>query len=136
MKKSLLISLTFIVILLLSSCSPQKRLNRLLRAYPELVASDTILVKDTLLAWSYDTTSVFLPGDTLIIQKENTTVTILRYDTDSVRVFVEADTIYMEKKVPVEKVVIVESKKKDKTSLYLLAVLFGVIVAMIIQVRK
>jgi hypothetical protein len=136
MKKSLLISLTFIVILLLNSCSPQKRFNRLLRAYPELVASDTILIKDTLLGWSYDTTSIFLPGDTIVVNKENTTVTIHRYHTDSVKVFVETDTIYMEKEVVVDKVVMVENKKKDKTSLYLLAVLFGVIVAMAIQVRK
>lgn len=53
---------------LILSCSPQKRLNRLIEKHPELVTHDTITVQDT----------VVLPGDTLVMWRE-TSFTV--YDT-------------------------------------------------------
>lgn len=50
------------------ACSPQKRLNRLIARHPELVRTDTIVVRDTIL----------LPADTLIQWK---TWEITHFDT-------------------------------------------------------
>lgn len=57
--------------LLLFSCSPQKRLARLVSRHPELVRTDTVVVRDT----------VLLPADTLVKWRE-TSFTV--YDTVTV----------------------------------------------------
>ena len=100
-------------ILFLFSCSPQKRLNRIVRKHPELVKTDTIVVRDTI----RDTISVTTElvkldtifslseiHDTITITKDNLTIRYY-YDTvhDKVYISGECDTIFLE--VPYEKIV-------------------------------
>jgi len=102
---------------LLISCTPQKRLQRLVKNNPELIRVDTIhfvdtiqhvteeVHKDTVIA-NFSTFK-----DTLIINKDNLTVkTYYNFTTDSIYIFGEcdSDTLYIpyEVKIPVEKVVV------------------------------
>lgn len=102
-----------ILIALLFSCSPQKKLNRLIKKYPELVKTDTILVRDTIRDTINITTNLTRVDtvfsfsqvfDTITITKDNLTV---RYYHDTVydKVYIsgECDTIWVE--VPYEKIV-------------------------------
>ena len=105
-----------IYILLLSilfSCSPQKRLKRLVRKHPELITVDTIVVRDTIRDTINITTelvkldtifSLDEVHDTIVITKDNLTV---RYYHDTVhdKIYIsgECDTLWIE--VPYERVV-------------------------------
>ena len=105
--------LVIILMALFFSCSPQKRLNRLVKRNPELVRTDTIVLKDTIRdTISFTTDLVHL--DTIISIKEfYDTVTIIKdnltiryyYDTIEEKVYLEGqcDTIWIE--VPYEKIV-------------------------------
>jgi len=103
---------------LLYSCSPQKRLNRLIKKYPELteVSIDTIKVRDTIYIENYDTTvlSSIIKHDTTIIVNNDRTFARYYYDTLRQEIFHEieciGDTIHYYKEVPykVEKVVFKE----------------------------
>jgi hypothetical protein len=101
------------LIVLLFSCSPQKRLNRLIKKHPELVKIDTIVVRDTIRDTVNITTNLTRVDtifsfnqvfDTITITKDNLTV---RYYHDTVhdKVYIsgECDTIWVE--VPFEKIV-------------------------------
>ena len=101
------------LIVLLFSCSPQKRLNRLIKKHPELVKIDTIVVRDTIRDTVNITTNLTRVDtifsfnqvfDTITITKDNLTV---RYYHDTVhdKVYIsgECDTIWVE--VPYERIV-------------------------------
>lgn len=109
MNKLLYISL----IALLFSCSPQKRLNRLVKKHPELVKIDTITVRDTIRDTINVTTELVKVDtifslneihDTITITKDNLTI---RYYHDTVhdKIYIsgECDTIWVE--VPYERIV-------------------------------
>jgi len=113
--------LIIILTSLLISCTPQKRLQRLVKKNPELIRVDTIhfidtiqhvteeVHKDTVIA-NFSTFK-----DTLIINKDNLTVkTFYNFTTDSIYIFGEcdSDTLYIpyEVKIPVETIVVEESK--------------------------
>jgi len=66
----ILLTLSF----LLFSCSPQKRLHRLVKKHPELTRVDTIKIQDTIIVPGIKTDTVFsssLLNDTVTITKEN-----------------------------------------------------------------
>lgn len=104
----------FVILLaFLFSCSPQKRLNRLIKKHPELVKVDTIVVRDTIRD-TINVTTELVKIDTIFSLKEiHDTITItkdnltIRYyhDTihDNVYISGECDTIWIE--VPFEKIV-------------------------------
>ena len=100
-------------IALLFACSPQKRLNRLVKKHPELVKTDTITVKDTIRDTINVTTelvkldTIFSLNeihDTITITKDNLTIRYY-HDTihDSIYISGQCDTIFV--KVPYEKIV-------------------------------
>lgn len=93
MKKILLLIL---LALLLLGCSPQKRLQRLVKHNPELITTDTIRDTTIVPGWQYDTIAKLGETDTVVVTKEGTTVTIYKWNTDSIFVDVlsEPDTIY------------------------------------------
>lgn len=102
-----------ILISLLFSCSPQKKLNRLIKKYPELVKTDTIVVRDTIRDTINITTNLTRVDtifsfnqvfDTITITKDNLTVRYY-HDTvyDNVYISGECDTIWIE--VPFEKII-------------------------------
>lgn len=107
-----------ILVLLLIACSPQKRLNRLINKYPELLETkiDTIVVRDTIVIENYDTTvlSKLIKSDSTIVI-DNSKV-FLKYYYDTLRQEIHhqvecfGDTIFFYKEVPykVEKVVFKE----------------------------
>jgi hypothetical protein len=105
--------LLIFLISLLFSCSPQKRLNRIIKNHPELIRTDTIIVRDTIrdtvniatdltrIDTVFSFSQVF---DTITITKDNLTV---RYYHDTVydKIYIsgECDTLWIE--VPFEKIV-------------------------------
>ena len=102
-----------ILILLLTSCSPQKRLNRLVKKHPELVSTQVITIRDTIkdtisvvtTRVEHDTIFNFLEvHDTLIIQRDNLKIKYF-YDTIKQQVYIagECDTIFLD--VPYEVIV-------------------------------
>ncbi len=102
-----------ILLVFLFSCSPQKRLNRLVKKYPELVKTDTITVRDTIRDTINVTTelvkldTIFSLNeihDTITITKDNLTIRYY-HDTihDSIYISGECDTIFV--KVPYERIV-------------------------------
>jgi len=99
----------------LVSCSPQKKLNRLIRKHPELIKVDTIKVhdttitehvrKDTMLSWAtlYDTAYIF---------KDKLSIRVVRVnDSIYIRGECASDTIVKTIEVPYN---YVQPIKKDK----------------------
>ena len=100
-----------LLILFLSSCSPQKRLQRLLKKNPQLIELDTIRVIDTVIIdnYTYDTiTNIHLHDSTTVINNEKVILKYF-YDTLTREIWHEVeclgDTVVKEKVVQVEKVV-------------------------------
>ena len=103
--KYILIFLSLIII----SCSPQKRLHRLLEKHPELLVSDTVYIKDTVITQKYKIDTIityddFFGSDTIYIQKDKLSIRII-HDTNFVKIKGEcsSDTIYIDRKIPVNK---------------------------------
>lgn len=98
------------IIALLISCSPQKRLNRIIKNNPQLLQRDTlkIVVRDTIIIESqtYDTITKFFHSDTIQVI-DNSRITLkYYYDTIEKNIYhsvdYKTDTIFFEKIVPVE----------------------------------
>ena len=103
-----------ILICLIVSCSPQKRLNRLLTNHPELTQLDTIIVRDTIVVETYmhaTTTIIRLHDTTTVINNERV---VLKYFYDTLREIIYhdveciGDTVYTEKLITVERAVFKE----------------------------
>lgn len=94
-----------IITLLLSSifaCSPEKRLSRLVRKYPQLVHSDTIKRIDTVVFKGSQHDTIFrtqITKDTVIIRENNLTV---KYFNDGKTTYLKGvcDTIRIIREVP------------------------------------
>lgn len=97
MKKILFLLLA---LALLCSCSPQKRLQRLVKNHPELITTDTIRDTTIVPGWQYDTIVKVGEKDTVIITKNGTTVTLYKTLYDSVFVEIEAEPDTIEVSVP------------------------------------
>ncbi len=103
-----------ILVFLLISCSPQRRLNRLVKKHPELITMDTIVVRDTVIveSYNYDTTTIIRMHDTTTVI--NNEKLILKYFYDTLRETIYhdveciGDTVYTETLVPIETVVVKE----------------------------
>ena len=62
-KRILLIAIVlFVLSIIAGSCSPQKRINRIVKNHPHLVQKDTVHIHDTIVveAYKYDTITKFL----------------------------------------------------------------------------
>jgi hypothetical protein len=129
-----------ILLLLLVSCTPQKRLNRLITKHPNLIQLDTLIVRDTIVieSFNYDTITTFKYSDTTIIV--NTEKVLAKYYFDTLRqeiwhqIECKEDTIFYEKLVPVEKVVYKELSFWEKYSL-LIYIALALFVLLIIYKR-
>tara|TARA_R110000796_G_scaffold209927_1_gene326202 strand:+ start:277 stop:696 length:420 start_codon:yes stop_codon:yes gene_type:complete len=125
----------FILILLTVGCSPQKRLNRLLKKHPTLLQIDTLVVKDTFVVKEYrgDTTLIFKYHDTVV---NNERIFIKHfYDTLTREIHYEyiciGDTVIKETFIPYEKIVIQELTWWQK---YGTLVIFGIILLAVLMV--
>jgi len=72
-----------IILVVLSSCTPQKRLNRLVKKNPELIRVDTVRIIDTIVIDSYhfDTTTKFIEHKTVEVINNERVRLQYRYDT-------------------------------------------------------
>jgi len=138
-----------ILILLITSCTPQRRFMRLIEKHPKLLTTDTITIHDTVIVEipkvTHDTvfTEHFfteITRDTLTLKKERLTIKIF-HDTikKSVYIYGECDTVVVEKiierKIPV--------KYYEKTPLWkkilnwlIIAVITYTVYRLIIFVKK
>jgi hypothetical protein len=143
-KKSIIKSFIEIVFLclllyLLFSCTPQRRLNRLLTNHPELLEKDTIVVRDTVVVenYNYDTTTIIkLHDTTTVINNERV---ILKYYYDTLREVIHhdveclGDTVYIETLVPIEKAVFKELSWWEKYKEFIYIGLFLILVLIILK---
>ncbi|MBC8456532.1 MAG: hypothetical protein H8D67_00875 [Deltaproteobacteria bacterium] len=101
-----------LLLLLLISCSPEKRLARLIEHHPQLKVADTLIIRDTIpipLIQADTVLHIDSLYDTVVIEKERLQVSILRlHDTLYLQGKCKADTIFLEKKIPVEKIITVK----------------------------
>ncbi len=112
-----MITIFLFPVILITSCSPQRRLERLVRSHPELLSNDTVRVTDTIITLPVKAdTAIFLGDltDTLKLHKENLNVNILRI-ADSLWISGECrpDTIIRSLEFPVEKIKVVKNDKVD-----------------------
>ena len=110
---------TFVLIGVITSCSPikqikrhKKAIDRIIKKHPHLTVSDTlvVVVRDTVTTDSIRVDTTFsIDADTIIIEKDRLIIRYIRTgDQVSITGEVKADTIYLTKivEVPYEKVVI------------------------------
>ena len=128
-----------ILVFLLISCSPQKRLNRLITKYPSLVELDTILVRDTVVVenYNYDTTTLIRTHDTTVVINNEKVVLKYFYDTLRETIYHDVecigDTVYTEKLITVEKALFRELSwwEKYKEFIYI-----GLVLILVLFVLK
>lgn len=120
-----------VLLLLLAACTPQKRLDRLIRKHPELVRVDSVKIIDTVITQeiSLDTMRVMNTHDTFIVNRDRLTVQVIRHQ-DSIYVFGKcaADTVVIERNVPVK---VVEASTDDGVLKWVVPVLLVVIMLML-----
>ena len=125
-----------LTVALLFSCSPQKRLNRLVKKYPSLVELDTIRIIDTVITSTiqHDTTTVFQFHDTTTIVNTEKVFLKYFYDTLTREIHHEyicfGDTIIQEKIIPIEKIVYKEINwwEKYQSLIYIFLIAFVLLV--------
>ena len=101
-----------IILLVICSCSPQRRFDRLIRKHPELLTKDTLIVKDTI----RDTIRITVPEvqvdtvveyqtlyDTIFLEKDQLKVKVWMDKEKKVYIQGKCDTVYIVK--PYEKIV-------------------------------
>ncbi len=119
-----------ILLLFLASCTPQKRLERLIRNHPELVRVDSVKIIDTVItkSVSVDTMQVMNTYDTFIVNRDRLTVQVIRHQ-DSIYVYGKCagDTVVLERKVPVR---IIEVKESTTVPWWVYAFLVLVLVVL------
>ncbi len=129
-----------ILLLIIISCTPQRRFTRLINKHPYLLTTDTLIIHDTVKVTVpkiiHDTIineHFFheITRDTLVLQKERLTVKIF-HDTIKKNVFIqgECDTITVEKiverKIPIKYYEKTPLWKKILNWLIIAAILYGV----------
>ena len=122
------------LILLVVGCTPQKRLNRIVRNNPHLLVKDTIRVVDTIVIdnYSFDTITSIEFHDTVIIENNEKIIAKYYYDTVKKEIWHEIEckdsTVIIDRFIPVEKVIIQEQALWEKYgSLVIIALIFLVI---------
>lgn len=121
-----------LILLILTSCNPQKRIDRIIKRNPHLIKKDTILIKDTIITEKVSKDTIFnINFDTINIEKEKLKVKLIRIN-DTIQLYAECkeDTIFYEKIVEVDKIV----HKKNNNWLIWLIIL--AIALMIIKFLK
>ena len=99
------------LLLIIISCTPQRRFDRLVKKYPYLLTNDSLVIRDTI----RDTIRITIPEvevdtivsvrklyDTIILEKDRIKVKVWRVK-DKVYINGKCDTIYIEK--PIERIV-------------------------------
>jgi len=133
------VTILFLLLYFLFSCTPQRRLNRLLTKHPELLERDTIVVKDTVIVdnYNYDTTTIIRSYDTTTVINNERVVLKYYYDTLREVIYHEVeclgDTVYIETLVPIEKAVYKELSWWQKYKEFIYIGLFLILVLIILK---
>ena len=132
-----------VLICLIVSCSPQKRLNRLVKKHPELSQIDTLnlVVRDTIAIekQSFDTTTQIIYHDSVTVINNERVILKYFYDTitQELNHYLEnkTDTIYTEKivNVPVDRVIVRELSWWDR---YKEFIYIGLVLIMVLIILK
>lgn len=128
MKNLLFILLAFFFV----ACNPQKRLSRLVKKHPELSTVDSIIYRDTFYT-NYIRTDTIIKfynyTDTVFIEKEKLKIKILPVKDNNIYLSGECfpDTIYIEKKIPVEKIKLINKKSKLDSIIIVICLIAGII---------
>ncbi len=138
--------LALIVLLTLTACSPVKRHARLVKKYPFVHQTDTVVFRDTfqIEVPRVQTDTVMLLDsflvslkDTITIEKDKLTVKIMQIH-DSIYVDAVCDTVYMDKiivqKVPVKYYETVKDFNWKKNGYYILFI-FLILLLLIILLK-
>lgn len=142
MKNLIIITLS---ILLLASCSPQRRLHRLVSKHPELSRTDTINIQDTVIVPGVKVDTIFhssLLKDTITITKEKLKIRLIEVnDTIYLDAKVEPDTVILTKEILVDRIIHVKpenwlTKVWQKSKVFLIAFLIVFILYFIIFFTK
>lgn len=114
--KNVFLIVSFFLCVAFSNCSPQKRLNRLLKNNPELKRDTTVTVYDTTFIphYSFDTIYNFKnTHDTIFMVRNNYSVKVYQHnDSIFIGANVKADTIYKEIKVPFTRIINTTDNRK------------------------
>ncbi len=99
-----------ILLLFIFGCSPQRKLNRLIKKHPELLQADTIEFSDTIIRRGIVVREQTpIKFDTFLIEKENLRLVLRNvHDTIYVEAEVKEDTAVVEHKIPYNSVVVKE----------------------------
>ena len=134
MKNFILIILT---ILLLTSCSPQRRLHRLVTKHPELNRVDTIKIQDTVIIPGPKVDTTFHSSvlkDTITITKEKLKIKLIEInDTIYLDAEVEPDTVIISKEILVDRIIHTEPEKWWIEYWWVLVIVFGVVVLVLLR---
>ena len=128
-----------LIICFLISCSPQKRLNRLVRKYPQLTQLDTIRIIDTIVIdnFNYDTIETVNYHDTTIIVNNERIEARYFYDTLTQEIYHEitckSDTIIQDRFIPIETVIVQEQKTWQK---YKPMAIFSIVILIALAILK
>lgn len=126
----------FCCLIFVWSCSPQKRLDRLVKHHPELIKKDTAFVKDTFFLPSYKTDTTFVEHNNTI-----TDTVYLTKDKIQVKYYHHHDTVYLSARYNGDTLVKTIKVPYDRISVYekpipmwywvLLSLLSGAVVTLI-----
>lgn len=102
----------FVLLVIFISCSPQKRLERIISKHPELTKKETIIIKDTFITKSIEIDTMFFNNtDTFTITKDNIIIKYSKiHDTVKITMNKPPDTIIKRVPITVEKVIYNNSK--------------------------
>lgn len=98
----------YLILFLICSCSPRAKFNRLIKKYPELISSNIVLIKDTLI--KKDTFVLLEKIDSFIIKSDtiiNTKNFYIQKNNEVLKIVTKKDTLFItdtfiyEKKIPV-----------------------------------
>ena len=105
--KLLAVGISLILLVAVTSCSPQRRFTRLVTKHPELIQTDTIIRIDTVkvVVPKVEKDTAFLEKylrDTVVIEKDRLKVKLWKiYDTIKVKAECAADTIEVVREVEI-----------------------------------
>ena len=134
---------SFLVILLLglliASCSPQKRLQRLLLKHPDLVKIDSVKITDTIILppiRTTDTIDLTEMPDTLVIEKEKVRIEVQKFMVEGKPKLVfkteyKQDTVVVTRMVPTYELQPYE-KPKNYWYMWVLVGILGTLIIFII----
>lgn len=127
------------ILIAMFSCSPERRMARIVKKHPELLVKDTLLLTDTTIIKGSSVDSLFtFSKDTIVISDSNQTIKYF-YNTVTHQNYIKGEvkerTVVKEIRVPYEKIVVKELTwwQEHKDWIFMIALF---IILMLILFRK